>query len=79
MKSGSVFRLLRKSREKEETFDPVRFMPAIRAGICTGERTAGFLDSETGRFREVMLIRTPEDLSEFRQLYGIQGEIKTIY
>lgn len=78
MKS-SVFRLLRKSAKSEEAYDLLRFTPVVRVGICTGEKTAGFLDSDTGKFREVMLIRTPEDLEEFRQQYGIKGEIKTIY
>lgn len=78
MKSG-IFQLLRKSAESEEAYDSLRFAPAIRVGICTGEKTAGFLDSDTGKFREVMLIRTPEDLEEFREQYGIKGEIKTIY
>lgn len=79
MKDGGVFRLLKKRSEPHETFDPARVTPAVRAGICTGEKTAGFLDNESGRFREVMLIRTPEDLIEFREKYGIEGEIRTIY
>jgi hypothetical protein len=79
MKGSSVFRLLRKSAEPVEAYDPIHFTPAIRTGICTGEKTAGFLDSNTGQFREVMLIRTLEDLEEFRRQYGIKGEIKTIY
>lgn len=79
MKNGSIFRLLKKQAEPQEAFDPARFTPAVRAGICTGEKTAGFLENETGRFREIMLIRTPEDLAEFRDRYGIRGEIKTIY
>ena len=53
--------------------------PAIRCSICTGEQVAGFRDKETGRFEEVMLLRTPEDLEAFRQKYGITGEIEKIY
>ena len=79
MKDGGLFRLMKKRSEPHETFDPARFTPAIRAGICTGEKTAGLVDNDTGRFREVMLIRTEEDLAEFRERYGIEGEIKTIY
>ena len=79
MKGGGLFRLLKKHSEPHEAFDPARFTPAVRAGICTGEKTAGFIDNDTGRFREVMLIRTEEDLTEFRDRYGIEGEIKTIY
>ena len=79
MKDGGIFRLLKKRGKPHETFDPVRLTPAVRAGICTGEKTAGFVDNDTGRFREVMLIRTQEDLLEFRDRYGIEGEINTIY
>ena len=43
------------------------------------EQVAGFRDKETGRFEEVMLLRTPEDLEAFRQKYGITGEIEKIY
>lgn len=53
--------------------------PAIRCSICTGEQVAGFRDSETGRFEEVMLLRSPGDLEQFKQQYGISGEIEKIY
>ncbi len=53
--------------------------PAIRCSICTGEQVAGFRDSETGRFEEVMLLRSAEDLEWFKQHYGISGEIEKIY
>ncbi len=51
----------------------------IRASICTGEKAAGFRDLRTGRFTEIMLLRTPGDLEAFRRLYGISGEIPTRY
>ena len=53
--------------------------PAIRCSICTGEQVAGFRDGQTGRFEEVMLIRSPADLEEFKAKYGISGEIEKIY
>ena len=53
--------------------------PAIRCSICTGEQVAGFRHPETGRFEEVMLLRTPRDLEAFRSIYGITGEIEKIY
>ena len=64
---------------KKKTYDPRIRTPFIRSSICTGEKVAGFMNSETERFDEVMLIRTPADLEEFRETYGIEGEIKTIY
>ena len=53
--------------------------PAIRCSICTGEQVAGFKNQETGRFEEVMLIRSPGDLELFKEQYGISGEIEKIY
>lgn len=54
--------------------------PVIRSSICTGEKAAGFQDIHTGKFTEIMLIRTPSDLEEFRRLYGIdEREISTQY
>ncbi len=73
----SLFR--RKHEPAVPAYDPAVLTPVIRASICTGEQTAGFKEIETGRFREVMLIRDDDDLQEFRKKFGIEGEIKTIY
>ena len=55
------------------TFDKTGKIPVIRASICTGERTAGFRDEATGRFSEVMLIRTVADFQEFLRTFGVSG------
>ena len=69
----------RKKRETR-TYDRETQEPVIHASICTGEKVAGIRDLRTGRFTEIMLIRTPGDLEEFRRLYGIgEGEITTQY
>ena len=69
-------------RKKKPTplkhYDPARQRPALRCSICTGEQVAGFMDVETGKFEEVMLIRNETDLEQFRQQYGI-AEITKIY
>ena len=62
-----------------ESYDPVRLTPVIRSSICTGEKTAGFRENDTGRFREVMLLSSPADLAAFKERYGITGDIETIY
>ena len=67
------------SGKKKPAVQPPKGTPVIRCSICTGEQVAGFRDGETGRFEEVMLLRTPEDLERFRQQYGISGEIEKIY
>ena len=69
----------RKKRETR-TYDRETQAPVIHASICTGEKVAGFRDLRAGRFTEIMLIRTPGDLEEFRRIYGIgEGEITTQY
>ena len=69
-------------RKKQEihSYDRESQRPVIRASICTGERTAGFRHLQTGKFTEVMLVRSEADLREFRRLYGLgDGEISTEY
>lgn len=67
------------SGKKNPAAQPYKGTPVIRCSICTGEQVAGFRDGETGRFEEVMLLRSPGDLEQFRQQYGISGEIEKIY
>ena len=69
----------KKNTEPQPAYDPEKLTPVIRASICTGEKTAGYRENETGRFREVMLIRNETDLQEFREKFGIEGEIRTVY
>ncbi|MDE7220893.1 MAG: aspartate dehydrogenase [Oscillospiraceae bacterium] len=66
----------RKKRTRPD-FDTAGKIPVIRSSICTGEQVAGFRDEASGRFQEVMLLRSGEDLREFLELYGIrETEIK---
>ena len=61
-------------------YNPSAMSPAIRASICTGEQTAGFISRETGTFTGVMLINSPEDRKRFCKEFGIKdADIKTIY
>ncbi len=72
--------MLFRKKQEVRTYDPAVQRPVIRASICTGERTAGFRNLQTGKFTEVMLVRSEEDLREFRRLYGLgDGEISTEY
>ena len=68
-----------KKTKNKKTYDQTNEKPVIRASICTGERTAGFQDINTGKFTEVMLIRNDKDLNEFKKAYGIINDIETIY
>ncbi|MBQ3418128.1 MAG: aspartate dehydrogenase [Ruminococcus sp.] len=67
----------RKRRFETASFDPEKQYPAIRCSICTGEKVAGFRNND-GSFTEVMLIRSPKDEQEFKELYGID-QLKTEY
>lgn len=72
------------SRKKSENafppFDLDEWAPAVRSSICTGERTAGMKNRFTGKFREIMLIRTEADLEEFCRAYGVSlSSVETIY
>lgn len=68
-----------RKKEARSGYDAEKLTPVIRSSICTGEKTAGFREKETGKFRDVMLIRDEADLEAFRKQYGITGEIETIY
>ena len=67
-------------KAKQGTYDRENLKPVIRSSICTGEQTAGFKNLHTGKFSEVMLIRSSRDLEEFQKTYGISdSEITTEY
>lgn len=61
---------------KKESYDQENLKPVIRASICNGEQVAGFKDIHTGRFTEVMLIRSSRDMDIFLEKYDISpGDI----
>ena len=74
-----LFPWKKQKKAPAETYDRERLEPVIRSSICTGEKVAGFQERDTGRFREICLIRSEADLESFKEKYGIEGEIRTIY
>ena len=67
-------------KRKKCTFDRETLKPVIRSSICTGEQVAGFQNIHTGKFSEVMLIRTDSDLEEFLETYDISAaDVETKY
>ena len=83
---GLFFR--REDRDKEgtgggrsfaRTYDKEKTKPAIRCSICTGEQVAGFLNKRSGHFEEIMLIRSPKDLENFKKIYGITEDVEKFY
>lgn len=67
-----------KKKSSKLSYDKENETPAVKSGICTGEKTAGFIDNKTGKYRDVMLIKSEADLAEFKRMCGVD-EVKTIY
>ena len=69
-----------KKKQEKRTYDQENQKPVIRSSICTGEKVAGFQDIHTGKFTEIMLIHTSDDLKEFCRLYNVdESGISTQY
>lgn len=62
-----------------QSYDKENKKPVIKASICNGEQVAGFKDIHTGRIEEVMLIKKPADLEQFKSMYGINEDIAKEY
>lgn len=56
------------------SYDKENLRPVIRASICNGEQVAGFKNIHTGKFSEVMSIKSEKDWEEFLGKYGIMRE-----
>lgn len=69
-KLGEAFRG-QSERFSAGEYDPKTQYPAIRASICTGEKVAGFRDRKSGKFTEVMLIRSQKDIEQFKEAYHV--------
>ncbi len=67
--------------KKDNTgYDRENMTPAMHFSICTGERVAGFIENETGKFRDVMLIKNDRDLKRFLKIYDIdEKDLKSDY
>ena len=68
----------RGGRFETAQFDSETHYAVIRSSICTGEKVAGFRNKKDGHFTEVMLIRSQEDIEEFKRTYGVNS-LKTEY
>lgn len=61
----------KKGKIPDIPYDERTQRPVIRCSICTGEQAAGFKDTRTGKFTEVLLIKENADLDAFMQKYGL--------
>lgn len=67
-------------KEKAPAFDAEKLQPAVRKSYCNREMALGFIEKETGKFREYCGATTQKELEEFCRRYGIRPEdLKTIY
>ena len=67
-----------KKKPVQLSYDKENETPAVKSSICTGEKTAGFIDNRTGKYRDVMLVNSEADIAEFKRQCGVD-EVKTIY
>lgn len=60
-----------KRKKTKEPYDKDNQIPIIRSSICNGEQVAGFKDVHTGKFTEIMVIRSSKDMDEFLNKYDV--------
>ena len=67
-------------REKKPTYDAEKLQPAVRKSYCNREMAFGFLERDTGRFREYGGAATQAELEALCRQYGVKPEeLKIIY
>ena len=64
----------KRKQQPKIAFNKTGKIPVIRSSICTGEQVAGFKDTASGKFVEIMLIEKNSDLAEFLRLYDVREE-----
>ncbi len=67
----SIFRKKKEHETQTISFHPEEEYAVLRCSICNGEQVAGFKNRTTGHFTEVSLIRSSQELEEFKKKYGI--------
>ena len=68
-----------KKKAVRKTYDRENQKPVLKCSICNGEQVAGFVDIHTNIFKDIMLIKSQEDLKMFKEQYGITEEIEKVY
>lgn len=61
-------------KQKKKQYDRENYEPVIRSSICTGEQAVGFRNRDTGKFEEVMLIKSKKDMELFLKEYKLTEE-----
>ena len=65
-----------KKKKLKVQFDRENQKPVLRCSICTEEKVAGFKNIHTGKFEEVMLIRSDKELDVFKAMYELDDVAK---
>ena len=65
-----------KKRIQRADYDRENWRPVLKCSICNGEQVAGFKDTRTGKFHEVMFVRDEKDLQQFKEMYGLTEVVK---
>jgi hypothetical protein len=65
-----------KKTKSVKSYDKSIQKPIIHCSICNGEQVAGFKNLTTGKFEEVMVIKSDKDLREFMEIYGVTEIVK---
>lgn len=60
------------TQPQKAAYDREHQIPVMKCSICNGERVVGFKDTRTGKFEEIMFVRTDSDLLEFKEKYGVE-------
>ena len=66
----------KKKAEPKFEYDHNRHKAVLKCSICNGEQVAGFKDTQSGQFYEIMLIRNWQDLDSFMEMYELSSVTK---
>lgn len=64
-----------KKKIETKNYDKENKRPVLKCSICNGEQVAGFKDIRTGKFEEIMFIKSEKDLELFKRQYDIDEDI----
>ena len=68
-----------KNNHFKEDYPLDKYIPLIKASICTGEQVIGFKEKSTNKFIEICLVKDIKDIENFKKKYNIVGTIKKEY
>ena len=69
----------KKKKIEKKSYDRENMKPILHASICTGETVAGFKNRRTGKFEEVMLVKSEADKELVKEIYDITDDLPTEY